>query len=163
MKKFIILLLCIAIGIYLYAPYRTVGKYRDALNTGDTATLNSLVDFPQLRKTMRGQLLQKLTAENQFAGAAAILAGPTIDTMLEGIIDETNIGKLLALGKVVRGAEPQTIQSVSWIAPHKVSVKMSGDESLLTFTLTGKGWKLTGKEVGDTLSKLQSLLISPTR
>ena len=157
-KKFIIIALLVLAGLYIYWPYHAVGKYRDALNAGDTAAVSAMVDYAELRKSLRAQLLQKMSAESPAGGAAAILGGVVVDKLLEGLVGENDIGKVLAIGKLINGSQPQQVETFGWVSPTKVAVRMTGDGATLTFELKGTSWKLVGKDVGATFSKLQSLL-----
>lgn len=158
MKKFIIAVLLIAVGIYIYMPFRAVGKYRDAINTGDTATVNTMVDYTEFRKSLRAQLVAKTSADNRVAAVASILGGSMVDKALAEFVTEESIGKLLAIGKVINSGEAQSIEKLRWVGINTVEVKMSGDPATLTFRITGAGWKLVGKEVGATIGKIQALL-----
>ena len=158
MKKFIIIVLLALVGLYIYWPHYAVGKYRDALNAGDTAAVSGMVDYAELRKSLRAQLLQKMSAESPVGGAAVILGGVVVDKLLEGLVGENDIGKALAIGKLINGSAAQEVESFRWVSPSQVAVTMTGDGSVLTFALKGTSWKLVGKDVGATFSKLQSLL-----
>jgi hypothetical protein len=158
MKKIIIVVLLITLGTYIYLPYLAVGKYRDAINTGDTATVNTMVDYKEFRKSLRGQLVAKTAPENPVAAVASILGSSVIDKALTEFVTEEYIGKLLAIGKVINSGEAQRIESTHWAGLRTLEVKMTGDPSTLTFRLTGSGWKLVGKEVSATIGKLQTML-----
>ena len=158
MKKFIIAILLVAVGLFLYWPYIAVGKYRDAINTGDTATVSAMVDYAEVRKSLRGQLIQKTATDNRVAAVASILGASMVDKALTEFVNEESIGKLLAIGKVINSSEAQKIESLRWAGLRTVEVKMSGDPATLTFRLTGNGWKLVGKEVSATVEKLRTML-----
>jgi hypothetical protein len=158
MKKFAIVIFLLLAGIYLYLPYRAVGKYRDAINAGDTAAVSALVDYAEFRKSLRAQLVQKTAADNRAAAVASIIGNSVIDKVLAELVSEQSIGKLLAIGKLINSSEPQTVESFRWSGIDEVTVRMSGDGAPLTFRLTSSGWKLTGKAVDTTTSKLQKLL-----
>ncbi len=142
MKKLIVVL-ALLLALYIYLPYRAAGKYRDALNSGDSAAVAAMVDMPALRKSMKAQMLEKAKKENRLAAAAMVLIEPAIDKMLDGLISRDGIGKLLALGKSVNGGAEHSIESVSWVSPAKVGVKMSGDKAMLYFQPGASGWKLS--------------------
>lgn len=158
MKKFLILAFLILAGLYLYWPHHAVGKYRDALNAGDAAAVSAMVDYAELRKSMRAQTLQKLTAESPRNGATAILSGVMVDKLLDALMDEKAIGTTLAIGKAIHGSEPQQIDTFRWRSLNTVAVTMTGDSAPLTFRLNGTSWKLVGKDVSAMFSKFQSLL-----
>lgn len=147
MKK-IIVVLAHLLALYIYLPYRAAGKYRDALNAGDSAAVAAMVDMPALRKSMKAQMLEKAKKENRLASAAMVLVEPAMDKLLDGLISQDGIGKLLMLGNSVNGGAEHTIASVSWVSPTKVGVKMSGDKATLYFQPGAGGWKISEVDLG---------------
>lgn len=148
MKKYILAALVLLAGLYIYAPYRTAGKYRDAVNAGDAAALSAIVDYTELRKNLRERMTQNIPNDDRASATAKILGNAFADAMLNELVSPESIGKLLAIGKLVNGAEPQTLESVTWTGITKVRVKLSHDKSGLIFQLTNSGWKLIDRELG---------------
>ena len=62
MKKFLILLLIVAAGAYVYWPYHAVAKFEDALRAADKDALERIVDFPAVRLSLKEQIKAKMTA-----------------------------------------------------------------------------------------------------
>lgn len=148
MKKYILAAFVLLSGLYIYAPYRAAGKYRDAVNAGDTAALNTLVDYTELRKNLRERMTQSIPNDNRASATAKILGNAFADAMLNELVSPDSIGKLLAIGKLVNGTEPQKIESLTWAGITKVRVQLSHDKSGLIFQLTNSGWKLIDREMG---------------
>jgi hypothetical protein len=148
MKKYIIAAVVLLTCLYIYAPYRAAGKYRDAVNAGDAAALNAMVDYPELRRNLRERMTQSIANDNRAGSAAKVLGNAFADAMLTELVSPESIAKLLAIGKLVNGAEPQKIESLSWIGFTKVRVRLSQDKSGLVFQLTNSGWKLIDRELG---------------
>lgn len=59
-KRWIILAVVLLLAVYIASPYYAFWRFTVALRTGDAEALQSHVDFPSLRKSMKQQLNAKL-------------------------------------------------------------------------------------------------------
>lgn len=108
---FFVVLLFLAItaaGAYVYAsPYLTVTKVRRAAQVGDAVTINSHVDFPALRESIRGAMKaavsKKLITEPPsdpfgWLGAAfgMLLADKMIDALVDSMVTPEGVQMMIA-------------------------------------------------------------------
>lgn len=92
------------------APFITVYQLRNAVESKDSEALNDLVDFPQLRQSLKDQFnakfAQKMSQEadmedNPFAYLGAAFAGMMIDKVLDAYITPAGIRQMMV------GEEPK--------------------------------------------------------
>lgn len=107
----LVVLLFLAItagGAYVYAsPYLTVTKVRRAAQLGDAETVNSHVDFPALRESIRGAMkaaiAKKMISEPPsdpfgWLGSAfgLLLADKMIDALVDGMVTPEGVQTMIA-------------------------------------------------------------------
>jgi hypothetical protein len=156
-KKLLVLAILAALGFYLYSPYRAVGAFRDAINARDSAAITAIVDLPEMRKSVKAQMMANAAKESRLAAAAVFLAEPMIDKLMDQMMTKDGIAKILAIEKAVTGTrEATTIESLRWVGVNRVAVKLSGNASTLYFQLGSAGWKLSGSDLEE-VSKVRNL------
>ena len=122
MKKLIALVLVLLLAFYVGWPVFSSYRIHKALAADDSATLAQMIDFPSVRRSMRGPVLAKI--ESRIAGvmktmgpAAAMLGGQikqdkiegVIDGALEDVVNPKRIGGIYAKGGDFAGAIKQSV------------------------------------------------------
>jgi hypothetical protein len=168
MKRIIGLMALVAIAAAVYFeffPYVVLHRFGSALEAGDSAALQELVDFPLLRQEFKAQLSASMVKEaagdlngNPFNALAQGLASTLAEAMVDAFVTPT------VLLNVARGYAPNT-ESIApssraktpfenarvtresldrfsaWVTTEK------GEEARFVFRRYGFGWKLVGMNI----------------
>ena len=154
-------LLCVLV-LFLYgiSPYFSFWRFTVALRSGDRAAINSRVDFPAVRASLKKQLAAR------FAQAAAghkrwSKLGPTlIDAIVDAYATPDGIAAILANPGALRNLQTlhefrfSADKNVNWskiryaffTGPRSFVVRREGLK--LRFRFTGLGWQLHEIELG---------------
>jgi hypothetical protein len=156
-----IALVCFALLlIYGASPYFSFWRLTKALQSGDSAAINSHVDFPAVRASLKKQLVAR------FAGATAghkrwANLGPTlIDAIIDAYATPDGIAALLSNPGALKNLQtprqfrfssgkPQDWSKVKYAfftGPRSFVVEREGIK--LRFRFTGLGWQLNDLDLG---------------
>ena len=171
MKKFLLLLLVIGVGAYVYWPYRAIAKFEDALRVADQDALERIVDFPAVRQSLKDQFKARMTADavdaarsdktaraaEQAKMATAILAGAVADKVIESMVTPAAVTRLLKMDQAARAGSSFTLQEKSWQTPTEFSAR-AADNTRFKLRLKGiDGWRVVSVEPGEKLGKQAQL------
>ena len=170
MKKFLLLLLIVAAGAYVYWPYYTTVKLEDALRAADQEALQRIIDFPAVRQSLKDQVKAKMSAEADGTAPAAadggatqtqfvsvMLAGAVADKVIDSMVTPESITRFLKLEAAVGSGAAMTLQQTTWHTPTKFSAR-AADNSRFTFRFNGSdGWRVASVEPGERLGRQASI------
>lgn len=143
MRKLAVLLvtLLIAAGAWLYvAPRLAAKQLQDAAAAGDVATLNKLVDFPQVRANMKKDLRARLK-ERPYGTLLAAGAGGGVDALVDRIMTARGLVNLARLGRAQHLID-MGYQSVTAFFVKTQSPARPSDEVTYVFSPAGLSWRL---------------------
>ena len=157
------IVLIVAIGLwYFESPLWTLSRMKDAAEASDPAALNSYIDYPALRESLKEEVKAKLISEAQkdksglsgiTLAIGSVMVGPAIDALV------TPAGMQAALRArrnqaLARGDAPASIIK---LPDHPVIERRGLSAFLLTskdqpgngmlFKRDGLSWKLSGVEL----------------
>lgn len=171
MKKWIalVLVVLIAVGAYVAAgPYLAINGIRTALAEQDTGKLETHVDFPALRVSIKAQMEDALArragsdlGSNLFGAFALSVASNVLGTGVDTMVTPVGIGALLqgrsmwkqALGQTVDGdaygkplpADPLKTATHKYESLSRFTATVhdeDGDPVVFVFKRKGLTWKL---------------------
>jgi hypothetical protein len=154
----------VALGlVYAISPLFFVHALRTAFLSGDTASLERLVDFPSVRQTFKDQfaaiLNQRLTENPELKksplGALGTLFGPALfDRLIDTYCTPETIGSAMKKSANLQQSESELKDLVpdpgklDWSKLNSYSiigldrVKISSSEASLYIRFIGTGWRL---------------------
>jgi hypothetical protein len=180
MKWGLIAVLVIAVGFgtwYVASPWLALNSLKSAAEAGESSELQSRVDFPAVRESMKSQLKAEMAVElakdkdttNPFNALGSILAMGMVDGMIETFVTPEAISNLIKQHRLKKpdagsATNPNTVKnnpgdwSVKRTALDKFSLvdkSAKDDPPELLFELRGLTWKLVGIRLGGrSLSKM---------
>jgi hypothetical protein len=100
-----IVILVIAVGAWGFISPRLAAKrFRDAVQTGDAAGLNAVVDFPALREHLKADLRNH--ANPVSARLGTILGGAVNDELINQLVSAAGIIRLARYGTIEASVSP---------------------------------------------------------
>ena len=94
---------------YFASPYLAVRELRSAAISADVDRLNSVVDFPSVRESLKAQMNSALTEklandstmkDNPFAGLATIMIPAMVEKAVDGFVTPEAFSRLVEQGKL---------------------------------------------------------------
>lgn len=170
MKKYIIGILALIIigfgGWYFASPYMALNGLKDAVEEGDADDLESRVDFPAVRESLKSDLKAKMTEEltkedsDPFAALGLALADKLVDNVLDGLLTPQGIAKLIqkrnkgddaAEGDATENEDSFDDFELKRIGLSKFRLINTKDENSpqLVFTRDGLSWKLSRVDMSE--------------
>lgn len=173
-KKYLVLTAC-ALGVllawYLASPFLAVQNLRSAAMKGDVDRLERLVDFPQVRESLKGQLNAQAMkamqddpelAGNPFAGLAMVMVPAIVERALDAYVTPDGLAAIMkgdgsSKAKAVEASPPASKAARSgepdWSYGYKdlntfqiATVEESTPDGSTAFTMRREGmfrWRLT--------------------
>jgi len=159
-----ILIAAMVVGTWYWAsPYFAIAGLRNAVVRSDASELESRVDFPRFRDSIRMQLLAFIMAgmkeqlsDNPFATLGLALAVKLTDVMVDSMVTPTG---MLTLMDLKTNGESE-VSGLALMASSEISIRRKGVESfdfysakdkkqtpILHFTRHGLQWKLVGLQM----------------
>jgi tetratricopeptide (TPR) repeat protein len=161
----VLAVLAVGVGYFVWSPYHAVTAFRNALNDGIPAELDSTIDFGAVHSSLKDQIRDQLAKANVPNAPPYTPANATPSTMID--IFNNSIDTYLTsdgISNVVnKSGQPETPTTGPTISPATASkillefnnlpVKSEGfsgindfvvdlDAAILHFQLDGFGWKL---------------------
>jgi len=155
--------------LYLVSPYFSLWRLRAALDSGDRDSLESRIDFPSVRESLKDQLrihMAKSMAEdkdlkdNPFGGLAAAFAPMMVNYVVDNFVTPSGISALIGDSKSALAKDPDSTsppptqkKSIDWSKMHyafftsPTQFMVDIDGTKLRFRFTGFGWQLKKLEV----------------
>lgn len=165
MKKLILFLLLVGCAGYAYWPYHATGKFRDALNEPDAKALETLVDWPAVRDSLKMQLQTKAEqfVKDKNRGVIQPAQVALIKLVVEKGVGEKFTAENLAKDAKKRHGKPDLekieITSRNWASSTEFTAKTNMSEGTLKFALAGTdGWKLVDMQLGPDEVDMSALL-----
>ena len=156
-----IALVCVVLLVfYGVSPYFSFWRFTAALRSGNSAALNSRLDFPAIRASLKKQLVARF-AQGKASHKWWNNLGPTlIDTIIDAYVTPEGIAALISNPEVLKNLRhPQdfrfsTVKTENWskvkhaffTGPRTFVVDRDGIK--LRFHFTGLGWKLYDLDLG---------------
>lgn len=164
-RRFIGLMVALLLA-YLVSPYLSFWLFTQAVHANDRAALESHVDFPSVRQSLKDELRSRVRSDpkkkDRFSGIVARVAPSLIDQLVDAFVTPENLAALLSDPGLMRQAKAENSQAISQIGDHHREVKWSRvsrafftgpktfvadlDETKLVFRLSHGHWQL--KKVG---------------
>jgi hypothetical protein len=154
-------LLCVLLLLlYGVSPYFSFWRFTVALRSGDRAAINSRVDFPSVRASLKKQLVARF-AQSASGHKRWSKLGPTlIDAIVDAYATPDGIAAILSNPGAVRNL--QTLhefrfsagKNVNWlkikyaIFTGATSFVVNREGLKLRFRFTGSGWQLNDIDLG---------------
>ncbi len=171
MKKYWIIgaiALVLFVGAYVGSPYFAVDRFRSAALSGDAEQLESHVDFPAVRESLKSQMTVQLTAamnedaemkNDPFAGLGLMLIPTIVDRAIEAYVTPDGIAALMKSARSSKegGTNNDTVSTSHYVDLDRFRVDFhpSGETSQkgsLTFERRGIfSWKLVRLKLPDNL------------
>lgn len=127
------------LAAYALSPFLAIRELRTAANSGDRARLETLVDFPAVRDSLKSQISAKLLQAmhddpdlkgNPLAALGALVAPAITDRVIDSVVTPDGLVSIIAQGKVARAES----RSVSGSSPPPAHMQASyGYEGLNRF------------------------------
>jgi hypothetical protein len=156
--------------LYFISPYFSFWRFSVAVQSGDSAALESRVDFPEVRQSLKQQLRDAFVhaqpnekKANRYAGVFASLAPSLIDTIVDAYVTPSGIAALIAhppsnknvhsLLDLQQQQLPSDQKGVDWSRVHYAFFTRPGEfmvdleATKLRFGFTGFGWRLKRVEL----------------
>ena len=168
MKKFILgMIVIIAAGYVLAAPYLTVYQMKIAAENLDGEALSEHVDFPALRQNLKDQLnahlgvelAQEAMDENPFTALGAVFGGMLVGKMIDVYVTPAGIIELMkgesldtesTHDSVEEQIQPEPFANVSMsyesFSKFSITIRQNtelAEEVKFNLRRKGMGWKLT--------------------
>ena len=166
--RYVILVGAVLLLCYVGSPYYSLGRFVEAVKSGDTAALAERVNFPEVRSAMKQQLRayffpeneeQKRAKKNRFESMIARLGPNLLDQLVDAYLTPDGLAALIVNPKLASAsASPSlptassdqivTRQNVDWskvryaffTSPREFLVDLNGTK--LRFRLSGSGWRV---------------------
>ena len=93
--------LALVLGCWLATPWLALHELREAARAGDAERLNAMIDFPELRESVRMNLLERVaqTDDGRTGSRAralgAAMAGALLGPMVDAVITPDAVASLL--------------------------------------------------------------------
>ncbi|HEU0274336.1 MAG TPA: DUF2939 domain-containing protein [Candidatus Udaeobacter sp.] len=158
--RWIALVCVVLLLLYGASPYFSFWRFTAALRSGDSAALNSRLDFPAIRGSLKKQLVARF-AQGKANRTRWNNLGPTlIDTIIDAYVTPEGIAALISSPEVLKNlrrpqdfrfttAKPQDWSKINhafFTGPRTFVVDRDGIK--LRFHFTGLGWKLYDLDLG---------------
>lgn len=164
MKKLLLLIVLVGLafgGWYLASPWLAMKSLADAAQAGDSAALETKIDFPALRASAADQITDAARQQREQGGIAGQLGGIVAEQIGRRVLDQAltpdRIGAVIATGALAQGLLPQRLQgqAIEWDVEREgfdnfraVGTFEDGTQGpTLLFRREGAGWVLTGFEL----------------
>jgi hypothetical protein len=166
--RYVVIAAASIIVLYLISPYFSLGRLRAALESGNRDSLESRIDFPSIRESLKDQLRIHVTKslakdenlkQNRFAGLATAFAPMMVNYLVDNFVTPSGISALIADSKsALRNADsstppPNQSKSIDWSKVHyafftsPTQFMVDIDGTKLRFRFTGFGWQLKKLEI----------------
>ena len=141
----------IACGGYAYAsPYLALNATRSALLDGNKKKIEKLIDFGEVRRSMKDQIKTVMTvkmtkelSDNPFAGLGMMMIGPIVDSMVDTMVTPSSLKAMINEGKV-KPEKGNNIDSKSGSSDNNPGNQSVGYTGFNSFEL--KTWDPNNKE-----------------
>jgi hypothetical protein len=154
----LLLLVAVAVGGWVWgSPYLVVRAMEKAAEARDAETLSEYVDYPAVRRSMKGQLRQRFESEadaGEEAALGALVATGIADSIVDAAITPEGIRAIFAAGAVdgARDRRPAELDARKMELRRDSLdrfrlVRSGGQGGALIFALRGVEWKLVGIEL----------------
>lgn len=155
-------------GAYVGSPYWAALQFKEAALSGDVDRLESAVDFPAVRESLKGQLTAAMTEKmasdpemrsNPFSAFGLALMPVFVGRMIDAFVTPDAIAAMIKQGRAERGkqktqADPNVRYSYSYRSLDRFDVAVRGVKVSPTeaphFTFERRGlfaWKLIRLEI----------------
>jgi hypothetical protein len=166
-----IALMCVVLLLFYGAsPYFSFWRFTGAVRSGDSAAINSHVDFAAVRASLKKQLVARFVHASTHQKRWANLAPTLIDTIVDAYATPDGIAALISNPGALKnlenprqfrfsGGKPEDFLKVKhafFTGPRTFVIDRDGIK--LRFHFSGVGWRLNDIDLG-----LESLGASPTR
>ena len=124
-QPLLVVVAVLALAWLALSPYIVLWQISNAVKSGDVDALSSLVDFPAVRESVKGSMMAAVTksmadSSKSSSGAGAfgaglgmLLAGPMVNTMVDGIVTPQGISNLIKTGKIPNPTQAASFQESS--------------------------------------------------
>jgi hypothetical protein len=167
-RRYIVIAAASIIVLYLVSPYFSLWRLRAALESGNRDSLESRIDFPSVRESLKDQLRIHVTKsmakdenlkQNRFAGLATAFAPIMVNYMVDNFVTPSGISTLIADSKsALRNSDSSTpppnqnksidrskVYYAFFTSPTQFMVNIDGTK--LRFRFTGFGRQLKKLEI----------------
>ena len=158
--RWVALICIVLLLLYGASPYFSFWRFTVAVRSGDSAAINSRVDFPAIRASLKKQLAARFTHATTSHKRWSKLGPTLIDAIIDAYATPDGIAALLSNPAALRNLQtPQqfrftTGKSVNWLkvkyafftGPRTFVVDREGIK--LRFRFTGLGWRLKDLDLG---------------
>jgi len=154
--------------LYIASPYYSLWRLKRALSDGDRTAIESLIDFPSVRESLKDQIRVQMTKkmakekgsqDDSFATGLAAAFGPAIiNYFIDNFVTPSGIASLIAdskgaMEKTDDDGSSKTKKKIDWSKVKRCSfggptvfvVDIDGTKLFLGFT--GMGWRVKNLEI----------------
>jgi hypothetical protein len=158
MKKLILILILLGAAGYFYWPYHATAGFRDALNAEDKTALESTVQWPAVRDSLKEQIQSKFeNMARERSASKGELPAPQkaeiakfVDEMVKATVNAEEMAKNAKHRPGKTDVEKVEIESRTWKSLTEFDVVTNIDKTIYTFRLDGfSGWKVAEVELDD--------------
>lgn len=165
----VIALVVVLVLAYLASPYLSFWLFTRAIEANDREALESYVDFPSVRQSLKQELRGRLPSPDQrkkddaFSGLVARLAPSLIDQLVDAFVTPEGLAALISNPEVAREAKARDPAALAHLQTEKRDLNWSRvryafftglrefvvdvDAVKLRFEFTGLRWRLTAVQL----------------
>jgi Protein of unknown function (DUF2939) len=166
--RWLVLICVLLLLIYGGSPYFSFWRFREALRSGDSATLSSHMDFPAIRASLKKQLVARFAQGAPGNKWWSNLGPSLIDTIVDAYVTPEGIAALISNPDVLKSLKrPQQFRLPTGKPEDWSKVKyafftglrtfvVDREEIKLRFRFTASGWKLYDLDLGLGQAKVSS-------
>lgn len=127
MNRKILLVAVAAVAVfgiaYLGSPYWAVRQFREAALSADVDRIESAVDFPAVRESLKAQMTVALTTRmnsdpemksNPFSGLGMMLVPTMVNTMVDGFVTPQGIAAMVKQGKLAKSPDARPVPDITY-------------------------------------------------
>jgi Protein of unknown function (DUF2939) len=155
----------VVVLIYAASPYFSFWRFTVAIQSRDAAAINSRVDFPAVRASLKRQLVARFAKATNTHKRWSNLGPTLIDVIIDAYVTPEGIAALLSNPEALRNLKsPRQFRFTLGNNPDLSKVKyafftglrsfvVDCDGIKLRFHFTGSGWRLYDLDLGLTEGK----------
>jgi hypothetical protein len=163
--RWLVIICVVLLLVYGASPYFSFWRFSAAVQSRDAAGINSRVDFPAVRASLKKQLVARFASQTGSHKRWSNLGPTLIEAIVDAYVTPEGIAELLANPEALKNlkaprefhfefgknANLGKVKYAFFTGPRSFVVDRDGIK--LTFHFTGSGWQLHDLDLGLTQTK----------
>src|ERR1043166_8291103 len=158
--RWLIIICAVFLLVYAASPYVSFWRFRAAVQSRDAAAINSRVDFPAIRASLKRQLVTRFAKHTDSHKRWGNLGPTLIDAIIDAYVTPEGITALLSNPEALKnlkaprefhfefGKNLDLLKMKYGFFNGPRSFVVDHDGIKLTFHFTGSGWQLHDLDLG---------------